>query len=474
MKPTTAATAFVLVLMAMLFAAGATAADKQKQAGPETSPARIDPAQVAELIRQLGSDDFSTRDRASRELAKLDQVPDALRTAIGSADPEVARRAEAAVSLITARNEERDLQAMVRNLDKVELDRFVRRMVSDERFAGDKQWDIVQMLARRAAARADELGGRKYGGPVFEARTLPFADLAVERVFRGKRVLVKDPSIPMATVQNCFVLAIGETPRINGLTNSIVIVDGDFSGSSIISNSLLIVRGNVGLCNTIRNSIILATGNFDGATACDDSFVQVDNHQIRFARANGSVLVDTQLMTTAAANSRVIKVDKGPLQSLKFSARKTDAQLSWGKEVNGLAAAITPTERKNQFLIRWKNTGKDTVQVPWVRLKSDRFANRDDLLEHVFLKGADGKRVPGRKMPVGGAALIDRTVVLGPGRTHEEIIDLWDYVDRPPAAARFQLWIELDIPQGRRGRELDVKMWSGKIQSNVLDVTFGK
>ena len=65
-------------------------------------------------------------------------------------------------------------------------------------------------------------------------------------------------------------------------------------------------------------------------------------------------------------------------------------------------------------------------------------------------------------------------MILGPGRTLEEIIDLWTYVDRPSAAGRHQLSIELDIPAERGGREREFKFWSGKIQSNVLELDLGK
>ena len=54
----------------------------------------------------LASDDFSTRDAASRDLARLYEVPPALRDAANSADAEVARRAQVAVGVITARIEE--------------------------------------------------------------------------------------------------------------------------------------------------------------------------------------------------------------------------------------------------------------------------------------------------------------------------------------------------------------------------------
>ena len=67
-----------------------------------------------------------------------------------------------------------------------------------------------------------------------------------------------------------------------------------------------------------------------------------------------------------------------------------------------------------------------------------------------------------------------RTVILGPGQTFEETINLWTYVERPPTDGECQLSIELDLPSGQRGLEWEVKTWSGKIQSNVIKLAVGK
>ena len=162
------------------------------------------------------------------------------------------------------------------------------------------------------------------------------------------------------------------------------------------------------------------------------------------------------------------------MQLLKFSPRKTDAQLDWGKEVNGLRVAITPAGQKDKFFLRWKNVGKDFLTIPWMRLNShliDKHA--DDLLGHVLLKGPDGKLAPARQYPAPGdfgqfIGISD--VVLGPGQTHEEIIDLWAYVEKPAADGRYQLSIQLDTPKGRRGLEFDAKSWTGRIESNAVEI----
>lgn len=438
---------------------------KEKAAGEKQSAVKADPAVIAKLIGQLASDDYQTREKASRRLAELDGVPDALRRAAHDSDREVARRAQAAITIITNRVEERAFQAMLRDLNKVELDRFVRRMVTDKDFAGEKQWKIIQVLAKAVTAEANKSAGRPYKVPDFAVDKMP-------------HVLVSAGSNNRAAGNRSVVLSAGTLPRITSISNSLVIVDGDCAGATGIDNSLLIVRGNVGRVTAVQNSILLATGNWVGATVCNDSFVQVNNYQIRFTGSKDSVLINTMVYTTGNTNSRVLKTDKGPLQLVKFSPRPTDAQLVWSEEVESLKVAVTPLDANGQCLIRWKNVGKEALQLPWTRFHFNILDSHfDDLLGHVFLKGPDGKLAPAREYPAPRRVrrpLLDESVVLGPGRTHEETIDLWSYVEKPAAGGNYQLSIELDVPAGRRGREWKVESWASKIQSKPVKVTLGK
>ena len=237
-----------------------------------TGAIKRDPAKVRRLIEQLKSKDFKTRERATRELSALDEAPDALRAAATSDDPEVRRRALNALSQVTQRVEERAFKVLVANLHKIELDRLVRLMVSDKRFADDKQWELIQAITRAVTKKANELGGQRFPVPKLDMKAIPFADPARDRNVIGNRRLLLSRSKPYITlVQNSVVLCTGPTPGFNSLSNAILIVDGDFSGATVVENSLLIVRGNVGRVTSVEKSIILATGNFEGATGCDHS-----------------------------------------------------------------------------------------------------------------------------------------------------------------------------------------------------------
>ena len=97
-----------LFLVSMLMAsATAFGAADERPAG------KLDSAAVRKLVEQLGSDDFATREKATQELSKLEEAPEALREATKSNDPEVCRRAQIVVDLIAARAEDRVLKAYV-------------------------------------------------------------------------------------------------------------------------------------------------------------------------------------------------------------------------------------------------------------------------------------------------------------------------------------------------------------------------
>jgi hypothetical protein len=115
---------------------------------PAKDAAKPDAAAVAKWIAQLKSSDFKVRSQAANDLSKLDEVPAALREAIDSGDLETKRRAEAIVASITARLEEKAFRAMLADMHKVEVDRFVRRMVTQENFRGDKEWKVIEAIAK--------------------------------------------------------------------------------------------------------------------------------------------------------------------------------------------------------------------------------------------------------------------------------------------------------------------------------------
>jgi PAS domain-containing protein len=82
-------------------------------AADEAPGGKLDPVAVHKLVEQLVSEDFATRQRAMQELSKLEEAPDALREATKSNDPELRRRAQRVVDVITTRAENKAFAALV-------------------------------------------------------------------------------------------------------------------------------------------------------------------------------------------------------------------------------------------------------------------------------------------------------------------------------------------------------------------------
>jgi hypothetical protein len=122
--------------------------------------------------------------------------------------------------------------------------------------------------------------------------------------------------------------------------------------------------------------------------------------------------------------------------------------------------------------------GKETLELQWVRFGSDgAYKHLDDLLNHVSLKKPDGAIVPARqdKFPIiGGPPYRPRTVILEPGKVHEETIDLWTYLEKPGEEGTYQLSIELDVRRGYAPSQKGATYWTGKVESNILEVKLKK
>jgi hypothetical protein len=294
-------------------------------AADEKPPAKLDTAAVRKLVEQLASEDFDTREKATQELSRLEQVPDELRAATKSADAEVRRRAREAVKAITARADAKEVEAMVADVQQTGLDRFVRRMVTEADFAGDKQWEVVQKLTRLVVARANELGDREFAIPELDMKSLPQqAGTGGNLGIRGKRVLLSDPKAPLLDAVGCVILSAGPMTRPNYLSKCVVIVDGDLPGVTEVDRCVLIVRGNVGAITEAHRSIILATGELKGSNTTWDSFYQVSNTKLTFTESRHNVYIKSTLNATSSERDRTLDTDRGPLQVIRFSEAKKD------------------------------------------------------------------------------------------------------------------------------------------------------
>jgi hypothetical protein len=97
------------------------------------------------------------------------------------------------------------LQALLRDLHWVELDRLVRRMVADKKSAGEKEWKVIQAVAKAVTAEANKSAGRPVPVPDFDVSTMPHLLLDAE---------TKNP----VSVRGAAVLSAGATPYISTAT----------------------------------------------------------------------------------------------------------------------------------------------------------------------------------------------------------------------------------------------------------------
>jgi hypothetical protein len=156
-----------------------------------------------------------------------------------------------------------------------------------------------------------------------------------------------------------------------------------------------------------------------------------------------------------------------------------DEKLVWGKAVNGLAVSVAPVANEpGRLHIRWKNVGQQTLELAWVRFGSDAvYKDLDDLWHHVYLKKPDGTFVPAQKYQfpvIGGPPYRPRTVFVETGKMHQETINLWTYVGKPAEGGAYQLWVELEIKSPFAPSKQGAKYWTGKIQSNTIELKLPK
>jgi hypothetical protein len=255
---------------------------------------------VAELIRQLGSDEFAVRERASARLAALDakEPPAELLRAASSPDPEVRRRAAAAAKAIRDREVARVMGPAGRFAAAGALDRYVASSAAWDLPADDERvWkplrDLVPVLVGKAGYRGEprELAftinrgdgaggvtvirsGRPYrlhkrvpeseGGRAHEAViapevTVPAGDHLYAAVSRGPvRV---DAALNQSVVLANGDVSIGVRPPYPGIcAGSIVVADGNVEVGGKVIGALIVARGDILIHHFTEFSRLVAGG----------------------------------------------------------------------------------------------------------------------------------------------------------------------------------------------------------------------
>src|SRR5262245_58880095 len=129
------------LLVACLGAALCTLPSAPRGRGNEPAPPEPDAAQ---LVRDLGSADFETREAATRRLLEWETPPPALRAALKSGDPEMARRATRIINEITRREENTAFGKLTEFARRGEIDRLAELLVRRPKWADeDACWQAL-------------------------------------------------------------------------------------------------------------------------------------------------------------------------------------------------------------------------------------------------------------------------------------------------------------------------------------------
>lgn len=253
----------VLATIALIPIAAASADDRE-----------LSSKEVANLIKNLGSNKYSEREAATHRLSRLDDIPPALSAAAKSRNAEIARRAKIAIAQIVKRNEQRFIEKELAAVNRMGFDRFVDRMVLTPGFATEQRWKALVRAAEQVMDRSNKLGYAGTPLPQIKWSELPLIEDLPPRYTQSSRVLVDGHSQRMSGFRTCMALSSGSFERMAMVQDSILIVNGDLPRMSRVTNSLIICTGDVGPISMLRNSVILTTGSFEGASTAQNSLVQ--------------------------------------------------------------------------------------------------------------------------------------------------------------------------------------------------------
>ncbi|HYT95585.1 MAG TPA: PDZ domain-containing protein [Gemmataceae bacterium] len=252
---------------------------------------------VEELIRHLGDKRPVVREAATRRLLELKDATPALRAALKSPDPEIARRAAWILEEVGRRPGRQALARFTEHVKNGEIDQAVECFVWRSQWEDDKAcWQVLTGLAADLIER-----GRKEFGEVVPrpSNWLPAGDLerylkavrpsffvgsrvwpaklrkpdGVGIVLRGKDVVVEGASVDAALIAcagglrarelSLSVIYASGPVELRMLHNSVLICDGDLTVTSV-AHSLVIVRGDVHCVKSgaVSSSLVIMSGRF--------------------------------------------------------------------------------------------------------------------------------------------------------------------------------------------------------------------
>ncbi len=256
-------------------------------------------AQITDLVRQLGSEEFRSREQANRTLRRHPEAEAALRGALASSDAEVVRRARSILAFITRTRLETCRQRLRADAAAGRADVLAERLVQWQGRDDDEDcWQAVLDLGHMLRAWEHKtfkripthpVLQRFFPGPVFRSyvvkhsvRALPAGRPSLELPEDGLGpssipcCLARGNNVRIAQASSCLIVAsawgcipdAGSSMVVSGGDvelgdggNLVVVCDGDLVTKKRLGASVIVARGSVHCSGSMRDCLVLAGGD---------------------------------------------------------------------------------------------------------------------------------------------------------------------------------------------------------------------
>jgi hypothetical protein len=275
---------------------------------PSGSAAESSAGKITRLIKDLGSDEYTTREAATSELKKIEEAVPALRKAAASGDAEVQRRAAEILEGFRERQLARALRKATTLAKEGRIDEAIERLVLMKRLDDEEPyWDPLMRLA----AQLDDTERRSFGkiGIRKDHRLYMLRPVGAYREYTRKQKL-KVVDFPRGVLEDTAGSLIrGKDVSLKGETSyCVVAASGNVSGadlyfSVIFSNgdvkldkvycSIIVCDGNVELGRLLQNSVVIARRVIALPRDTGNCVVMADEVRSPINAGVGSTLVDT-------------------------------------------------------------------------------------------------------------------------------------------------------------------------------------
>jgi len=225
---------------------------------------------VQELIRQLASEDFDTREAAATELGKRSDAFVPLHCALRSPDAEVVKRAQATIDQLKPAYRKQALKRFRETLVRGEVDLFVDRFVHLREDLSADDWAFLPVFAEKVRFLACEKNVISIPALNFPFQEYPSILTDVSRsdmrLFGQYRIAADKVSVEsdLATTFSSVIACRGPVSSNWSLQQNVIFANGNVSTKSnhtfsSIKQCIIICDGDIETCGA-TNSVLIASG----------------------------------------------------------------------------------------------------------------------------------------------------------------------------------------------------------------------